>query len=392
MRINKPNYDLATYTAHRTFCFMTSKEYPVNTMDIIEKLPNTELATYEEFAEEIYKDIDFVSKKIAKNNDAFTLNRGDKFIIVYNSDISLNIVERIRFTIAHEIGHILLNHFNNGDLILTRGGLSEEKYSMLEREADTFARELLAPTFIMNTEKWKIKDVCNIFDVSKQVAHISLESKKHYPWIKPKYPLRDILTPDTVKFKKRKNTLQKRSRDHTEFKKKHGLLYFFKEPNIYFCDNCHSAEKLYEGRIKICPICGSSSMDKIEGKKYFIFHETKERYYMSYSELKVDETGTLIENCPICGNNHVRDNFCSVCGVPIVNKCSGMKKTDDNWNGSYEENQPCVEALLGSDRYCPKCGAESTFYYHGLLKDWNLEISDPFSNSSIDISDDELPF
>ncbi|EGP4808374.1 ImmA/IrrE family metallo-endopeptidase, partial [Enterococcus faecium] len=163
----KPDYQAATFQAHRTFYFMTNKEYPVNTLQIVKKLPNTKLATYEEFANAIHQSVDFVSQEIGKNNDAFTLSRGEEFIIVYNSDITTNIVERIRFSIAHELGHIILNHFSSGDLILTRGGLSEERYKILEKEADTFARELLAPTFLMQPEKWSIKQVCDIFDVSK---------------------------------------------------------------------------------------------------------------------------------------------------------------------------------------------------------------------------------
>lgn len=125
---------------------------------------------------------------------------------------------------------------------------------------------------------------------------------------------------------------------------------------------------------------------------------------MAYSKLKTDAEGRLAEDCPICGNDDVRNNFCSVCGIPVINKCSGMRKvSDEDWGDGYQQDQPCNEILAGADRYCSKCGAESTFYFHQLLKDWNtpkrvntinvdLNI-DPFSDiPNIDISDDDLPF
>ncbi|HIB1875247.1 TPA: ImmA/IrrE family metallo-endopeptidase [Enterococcus faecium] len=388
--MSKPDYQAATFQAHRTFYFMTNKEYPVNTLQIVKKLPNTKLATYEEFANAIHQSVDFVSQEIGKNNDAFTLSRGEEFIIVYNSDLTTNIVERIRFSIAHELGHIILDHFTSGDLILTRGGLSEKRYKKLEKEADTFARELLAPTFLMQPGKWSIKQVCDIFDVSKKVAEISLNSKKKYPWIKPIYPLNLLFKDQEIRFNKRKNILNKRSRDYQSSNNK--IFYLLSQPTFFYCENCHNIEKQYNGEICYCPICGKKRLEKIKETQYYIFHETKERFFLPYSTLKVDNEGRLIENCPICDNDHVSDNYCSVCGVTIINKCSGMHKTSDNWNNGYEESVPCEGTLLGSDRYCPKCGAESTFFYYELLKKWNIE-TQKFETSAItDISDDDLPF
>lgn len=69
-----------------------------------------------------------------------------------------------------------------------------------------------------------------------------------------------------------------------------------------------------------------------------------------------------------------------------------MHKTSDNWNNGYEESNPCEGTLLGSDRYCPKCGAESTFFYYDLLKKWNTETPKFETSAILDVSDNDLPF
>lgn len=373
---------MATVKAHSAFAKFTNHSYPVNLLDLISKMGNIEIATYHEFAEEIGTTVDYVANKIGKTTDGFTLNRGNQFIIVYNSDTNINIVERIRYTIAHEIGHIFMGHFNDGDTILRRGGLDLKKYNVLEREAETFAHELLVPTYIIDTT-WSSEYVQETFDVSSQVANNTLTTKAKLPWIKPTREVADLYFKQKIFFKKRKLLYYSSTRDENFLNK--NILFLFAKKTYFFCRACHNVEKIYKQEINFCPICGENSLEKYDDQNYIYFHETKERLLMAYSELKVEENGRLNENCPICGNNHVSNNFCSVCGVSIINKCSGMRKIDSDLNDGYEEDMPCEGPLLGSDRYCPKCGAESTFFKNGLLKEW-------YAGIPLDISDDDLPF
>ena len=399
MKIKKPDYKAVTFQAHRTFRLFTNHIYPVNLLSIIDEMHNTELATYEEFANEINATVDFVAQKIGKNSDAFTLNRGGEFIIVYNSDTTTNIPERIRFTLAHEIGHILLGHFLEDDLILTRGGLTEDRYRLLEKEADTFARELLAPSFMMNLS-WSIEKIHRIFDVSKSVAGISLNFKKKHPWIKPTFALSDLYYRNRIYRRPREDITTLPCRDYREFIKESTKFAAILHPvTRYFCNSCKNIEKTYISEIKYCPICNNSNLTKIPYDNYYIFYETKEREYMSYNKLKIDNEGRLAENCPICNNKHVRDNYCSVCGVDIINRCSGNRMiVDDNGYEYYQPETPCEGTLLGGDRYCPKCGCESTFFNNDLLQAWNAPRlstiqKDPFeSNIVYDIKDEDLPF
>lgn len=75
---------------------------------------------------------------------------------------------RIRFTIAHELGHIVLKHF----------GMYEDSTYIInkkhEYEANIFADELLMPTLPILNKKMTVDEVCNTYLVSKSAAHNKL--------------------------------------------------------------------------------------------------------------------------------------------------------------------------------------------------------------------------
>lgn len=81
--------------------------------------------------------------------------RGKKFFIYYN-DNNRN-KQRIRFTIMHEIGHIVLEH--------------EESCEQTESEADFFARNALAPLPIIISNKiYDLEKIVSTFDISYSCA------------------------------------------------------------------------------------------------------------------------------------------------------------------------------------------------------------------------------
>lgn len=69
------------------------------------------------------------------------------YVTVYDES---QIPDRTRWTLAHEIGHILLGHLTDFEATcLARGGLTSQQYAVLEREANVFAAELLMPMMII---------------------------------------------------------------------------------------------------------------------------------------------------------------------------------------------------------------------------------------------------
>ena len=88
------------------------------------------------------------------------------YLVVYDDRVEN--YQRVRWTIAHEIGHIVLGHLVSFEATaLCRGSLTEKDYKVLEREADTFAVNLLAPMTIINRlpsiqTKADIMKLCNL--------------------------------------------------------------------------------------------------------------------------------------------------------------------------------------------------------------------------------------
>jgi len=71
---------------------------------------------------------------------------------------------RFKFTVAHELGHILLGHFTYTDNSLYM------EYIM-EREANVFVDELLMPTRDILCHKYNAREVAEIYEVSAQAAY-----------------------------------------------------------------------------------------------------------------------------------------------------------------------------------------------------------------------------
>lgn len=84
--------------------------------------------------------------EFSEDYPAFTFRKNGQFVILYRESLSLT--EKIPL-IAHEFGHIALNHITDskqGGIVLST---PPEESARQEAEADAFARELLAPACIM---------------------------------------------------------------------------------------------------------------------------------------------------------------------------------------------------------------------------------------------------
>ena len=64
--------------------------------------------------------------------DGMTVRLGGAYLVLYNEQVKSE--RRVAFTLAHEIGHIMLSHAGDADVAATE-----------EREANAFAAALLAP-------------------------------------------------------------------------------------------------------------------------------------------------------------------------------------------------------------------------------------------------------
>lgn len=106
----------------------------------------------DKLSDNVYAETDLIQKKIYIKES------------VYNRAAEGS--TRDRFTIAHEIGHIIM-HTNR--IIVCRGE-EIKKYEYPEWQADHFAAELLVPVFHIND--LSVEEIADKYKVSKKVAQI----------------------------------------------------------------------------------------------------------------------------------------------------------------------------------------------------------------------------
>lgn len=258
------------------------------------------------------------------------------YIIYYNDIDKTKLIysNRYRWSIAHELGHILLNHHKTACKIrLVRQSLSRAEYNYFEKEADYFAQLLLVPhaaLYALNVKNaFLIKHLCQI---SEPAAHKRF--REYNEWM----------------------------RNISKSNKYDRSIYYFYRDFIWkrHCKTCDA--HLIQPKGKYCMICGQKTLEWGEGK-------------MKYPKLDVyeGEFNGKLKVCPICNNEetNIDGEYCQICGTCLVNYCSNIAC-----------RKPVI--LPSNARYCPECGKESEFFISGILKKWNV---------SEETSEDEvLPF
>lgn len=105
-------------------------------------------------------------------SDGFTTIQGGQYYIFYNPDM---VRGRIRFTIAHELGHIVLGHVGVGG-VTTQNREPEPNDRPIEHMANVFASRLLAPACVLHSLRvTDAQSVAALCDISLQSAQFRME-------------------------------------------------------------------------------------------------------------------------------------------------------------------------------------------------------------------------
>lgn len=116
-------------------------------------------------------------------NDGFSTILQNNYVIFYNETVPIS---RQRFTIAHEMGHIVLGHVEKSKNILLRPAATRwnkgEKSGPdpMEASANIFASRLLAPACVL----WKLDihsahEIAELCGLSNQAAQIRAERMEY---------------------------------------------------------------------------------------------------------------------------------------------------------------------------------------------------------------------
>ena len=332
--MNFPSYSRYDYCVSCACDFLEAYNidtYPINLFKIIDESPYA-LVPYSDIMKQFNCSIDLVIKKL-KSDEGRTVYYDGIYTIAYN-DVTKS-PGRILFTLAHELGHICLNHMIDFSITEMPKSSNEHnmqryQYKLLEREANAFARNILVP--IPLYYYLKTKDAYSLqihFGISYDAAIARI----------------DLVTKDY------------------QCSKKLGLYNRFMKIYSAFmdkkkCNNCEAGIIQHQG--DYCPICGSkNTLQWGDGDK------------MKYPLLESHENGKVKE-CPICHNEEtdIDGVYCQICSQKLINMCTN--NSCDNY-----------DRLPTNARFCPKCGGESTFLKSKILYTWDYDETMPFPQESL---------
>lgn len=155
--MRQPDYDRAATLAYRCLVKLNISRLPVRPLEILSKCRNTVVYTYRQAAEHLHiEEAEFERK--CGDADAFTIRGGDKYVVCYREGGN---PARLNFTLAHELGHILLHHTNDA--------------TADEAEANCFAGHLLCPEPL--TRGMTAEQVATSCYVSRMAAVNALENR-----------------------------------------------------------------------------------------------------------------------------------------------------------------------------------------------------------------------
>ena len=141
---SSPRYKFATQMALTTFTYFNVLNFPVDIKTLI-KSEGIKLKKYSTVAKKVGITVGEVCKEYQTDLAYIFRDSAGRYAIAYN-DTKPEYM--IRFSLAHELGHYALSHLEDFDETILRyrgSSLTEEKYSVLEREANCFARNLISP-------------------------------------------------------------------------------------------------------------------------------------------------------------------------------------------------------------------------------------------------------
>ena len=159
-------------------------KYPLDLNEVLSLIPNCKLMSYQKFADINHCSVNDVialcqSKSGCTHYDVET----NRYLILVNLAETSNYGRR-RWTIAHEIGHIMCGHHALSAL----NKIAEHSFSQFgnqsyEAEADYFAVTLLSPLPLFKVFKIQsARDIQEVFGLSAEAADIRL--KEYKSWLR----------------------------------------------------------------------------------------------------------------------------------------------------------------------------------------------------------------
>lgn len=159
---DRANYKLASNAAYKVLENYNGNLPQIDVFKIIKSYKNIRLLTYSDAATKQRCDFsEFIQNVPSFHGFTISDKHLNKHLIFYNESKNNT---TIRFTLAHELGHIILQH--------------DEDNAVSNKEANCFARNLLCPVPIAREFSLQtVKDYISCFEISEPMAEVSLDYK-----------------------------------------------------------------------------------------------------------------------------------------------------------------------------------------------------------------------
>lgn len=159
------HYKVARDMSWQTLINCNITSLPVN-LNVIARHYKIKIIRYSKF-----EFLDLFKPEVV-TGDGFIARLDNKKVIFLNDKIKTR--GRRRFTLGHELGHGILGH--NLDSIATRNNEIDNPDDPLEMQANVFARDILAPSYVLNALGVStVEEIMQICDISKVSAQIRLD-------------------------------------------------------------------------------------------------------------------------------------------------------------------------------------------------------------------------
>lgn len=150
---------------------------PVNPLEVLQSF-SCRVYTYQELAEQCDMRVSDVCDEFDSDDGGLWYNtKTQEYIVAYNHSVCPE--GRIRWTLAHELGHIALGHLEDfPQTRLSNFTVTPEELKVLDQEANKFASEVLAPTVLLFGLADKAQNYTEEFyyALSRDVFHLSCQA------------------------------------------------------------------------------------------------------------------------------------------------------------------------------------------------------------------------
>ena len=349
---SEPRFGYVTEKAYELLLEYGYDSFPISISAVLDELSSYVTCLSWNDAKPILKSEDPLHLKELNADGRVLRINGNQYLVVYDDTIDDD--HHNSWTIMHEIGHVVLGHlteFNIGEL--SRSGLTDKEYEVLEKEAHYFAAEFLMPTAILRYFTSSVEEIALLFDVSEEAA-----GRKYKRVFEAKYMPRNYTQYQDQLKRNFSKWLFTVGIDEAIYQGINNLDTRRRQKFARICRKCfHCHSYINNESAEYCTYCGNRIENEHKSKGLFAgLREEQEliqipgmehiKYtYMRNFTLENNQKITKPGICPVCLNHQINKDseFCSICGIALYNKCP-----KDGMLTSY------------SGSYCPTCGRKTT--------------------------------